>query len=95
MFHNLIWDVEVVSILDKSPARFATTGIAAEGDVRFKIWDKTVLAVLCLNSYGLEEEIHSFHETLLHSGCACDDAALPEAVCRSRVSIMNKCIREE
>jgi len=68
MLHYLVWDIETVRVLDKSPARFASAGVPADGDVGIEVGDDTVPSIFCLDCDRLEEEVHRRHETLLGTG---------------------------
>jgi hypothetical protein len=57
MFHDFIRYIQVISIFDKGPARFAATRVTSKGDIRLQVGDNTIFAILSLLSYSLEEEV--------------------------------------
>src|ERR1700691_3100413 len=67
MFHDLVRYVQVISILDERPARFATTCVAAKSDIRLQVRNNTIFTIQSLLSYGLEEKVKCFDEALLRS----------------------------
>ena len=67
MFHDLVRDVEIVSVLDERPAWLATAGVSALGDVGFEVRGGAVGTVDGLQVYCLEEETHCLYETLARS----------------------------
>lgn len=50
--------------LDQSEARLAPAGVPANLDVRFEVWDDTVVTIDGLFGHGFEEEVHSIDEAL-------------------------------
>jgi hypothetical protein len=86
VLHDLIGNVEVVSVLDQRPARLASGRIAPEGDIRLEIGDDTALAVNGLLRHGLEEKLHRLNEALLSARRPSLDQTAPVAVKGDAVS---------
>ena len=68
MLHDIIGDVEMMSVFDEHPAGFARTRVATERNVRLNIRDGSVGTVDGLLVDGLEEEFHRLQEPLMSTG---------------------------
>lgn len=68
MIHDVIGDMEVVSVFDEHPARLAPARVAAEGNVRLKIRDGAVGTIEGLLLDRLEEELHRLLEPSTSTG---------------------------
>jgi hypothetical protein len=68
MVHDVIGDMEVVSVFDEHPAGFAPARVAAEGNVRLKIRDGAVVTIEGLLLDRLEEELHRLLEPSTSTG---------------------------
>ena len=80
VFHHFVWDVESVRVLDESPAWFTSAGIPTHCDVRVEVRYDPIPTILRLDRDGLEEEVHSGHETLLGAGTTLFDKTFPVAM---------------
>ena len=80
VFYDFVWDIEVVRVLDESPARFASARIPADRDIGIEIRDNTIPSVLRLDCNGLEEKVHRGHETLLGTGATVLRQTFPVAM---------------
>lgn len=80
VLHDFVWDIEVVRVLDKGPARFASARISADRDVGIEFRDNSVPPILRLYRDSLKEKIHRGHETLLGAGAALLYQTLPVAM---------------
>lgn len=75
---DIIGEIDVKSIFDKCPARFAAGRIPADVDVGLKVGDDALVASTGLNVDGLEEELKGLLEASLRTRRAVWDAASPE-----------------
>ena len=80
VFHDFIWDVKVVRILDEGPAWFASARIPTDCDVGIEVRYSSVPPVLRLDRDGLEEKVHRGHETLLGTRATVLHQAFPVAM---------------
>ena len=90
MVHNVIRDMEVVSVFDEHPAGCAPARIAAEGNVRLKIRDGAICTVEGLLVNRLEEEGHRLLETLTSTGGSCFDKPLVETSVEGYNNVSNE-----
>lgn len=68
MIHDVIGDMEVVSVFNEHPTGFASARVAAEGNVRLKIRDGVVGTIEGLLLDRLEEELHRLLEPSTSTG---------------------------